>query len=35
MYVPKWLTFLPVAVLAALAWQEYPALIRYFKIARM
>ena len=35
MYVPKWLTFLPVAVLAALAWKEYPALVRYIKIARM
>ena len=35
MYVPKWLLVLPVAVVAALAWKEFPALTRYFKIARM
>ena len=35
MYIPKWLLMLPVVVLAALAWKEYPAMVRYLKIARM
>jgi len=34
-YVPKWLLALPVVVLVAMAWKEYPALTRYFKIVSM
>jgi len=34
-YVPKWVLMLPLAVGIALAWKEYPALVRYLKIERM
>ena len=35
MYVPKWVLLIPVAAAAALAWTEFPALVRYLKIVRM
>jgi hypothetical protein len=35
MYIPKWVLMLPVLAVAALAWKEYPALVRYLKIERM
>ena len=35
MYVPKWALMLPVVVAIALAWKEYPSLVRYLKIERM
>jgi hypothetical protein len=34
-YVPKWVLALPVIAVALMAGKEFPALIRYVKIARM
>jgi hypothetical protein len=34
-YVPKWVLALPVVAVALMAWKEFPAMVRYLKIARM
>ena len=35
MYIPKWMLLIPVVVAAVISWKEYPAVVRYLKIARM
>jgi hypothetical protein len=34
-YVPKWFLLLPVVAFAAVAWREYPAMVRYLRIRSM